>query len=177
MTSAHPGFTFIESIINSIAVPKRSFRIARSNTGLGLFAIEEIRKRAFIVQYTGRLITTEESDRREARGASYMFEVNKNWTIDGSTRRNLARYVNHACRPNAEAVGRKGGIAYVARRKIRPGEEITVDYGKDYYRCFLEEGGCRCATCVEKRRAKRRARRLARAKAQAAKAAKRKPRR
>ena len=63
-----------------------------------------------------------------------MFEINSRWTIDGSSRRNVARYVNHSCRPNVEAIERRGGvIVYVARRRIKPDEEITVDYGRDYF--------------------------------------------
>ena len=139
-------------------MPKRPFRIGRSHTGLGLFAIDEIKKGAVIVAYTGRRISNDAAARLEARGACYMFELNGRWTIDGSTRRNLARYVNHACKPNAEALLRKGGIVYVARRKIRPEEEITVDYGKEYFECFLEDKGCGCAACLVKdsiRRSKR----------------------
>jgi len=50
-----------------LSVPKRSFRIGRSNTGLGLFATDEIKKGAFIVAYTGRRISNAEADRRERR--------------------------------------------------------------------------------------------------------------
>ena len=91
------------------------------------------------------IITTEEADRREARGARYMFELNKRWTIDGSPRWNVARYINHSCRPNAKPVGRNGGIVIVALREIEPGEEITYNYGKEYLEYFLSNGGCRCA--------------------------------
>jgi SET domain-containing protein len=93
---------------------------------------------AYIATYRGRRIATEEADRRAARGASYMFEVNKRWTIDGSPRWNVARYINHSCRPNAKPVGRKGGIVIVALRQIEPGEEITYDYGREYLKCFLD---------------------------------------
>jgi SET domain-containing protein len=143
-------------------VPQRPYRIGRSKTGLGLFATHEIKKGAFIVAYRGRRVTDAESARRETRGARYMFELNTRWAIDGSSRRNTARYVNHACRPNAEARIRKWKIAYVARRKIRPDEEITVDYGKEYFDGYIKAKGCRCVACREKRRirqAKRRARR------------------
>src|SRR6516165_5495737 len=99
----------------------RSFRVGRSVTGLGLFAIKAIKREAYIATYRGRRITTEEADRRAARGASYMFEVNKRWTIDGSPRWNVARYINHSCRPNAKPVGRKGGIVIVALHQIEPG--------------------------------------------------------
>ena len=88
---------------------------------------------------------TEEADRREARGARYQFELNKRWTIDGSPRWNVARYINHCCRPNAKPVGRRGGIVIVALRRIEPGEEITYDYGREHVKRFLKNGGCRCA--------------------------------
>jgi SET domain-containing protein len=93
-----------------------------------------------------------------------MFEINSRWTIDGSKRWNVARYVNHSCRPNAEAVERRGpSIVYVARRRIKPEEEITVDYGKDYFAAFIGKSRCRCLKCKE-RRAEKQARRRARLK-------------
>jgi uncharacterized protein len=134
----------------------RSFRIGRSVTGLGLFATKPIQRGVYIAAYRGRRITTEEADRREARGARYQFELNKRWTIDGSPRWNLARYINHSCRPNAKPVGRKGGIVIVALGRIEPGEEITYDYGREYVKYFLENGGCRCAACRRKRALRRR---------------------
>jgi hypothetical protein len=44
------------------------FRIGRSRTGLGLFATAPIKKGAFIVEYKGRKLTSEQADRLEARG-------------------------------------------------------------------------------------------------------------
>jgi uncharacterized protein len=140
----------------------RSIRIGRSHTGLGMFATRPIKRAASIASYRGRRISTEEADRREARGARYMFELNRRWTIDGSPRWNLARYINHSCKPNARPVGRKGGIVIVALRRIEPGEEITYDYGKEYLQYFLQSGGCRCAACRKKRAARRRKQRQAR---------------
>jgi len=134
-------------------MPSRSFRIGRSVTGLGLFATKPIRRGAYIAAYRGRRISTEEAARREAPGARYMFALNKNWVIDGSPRWNVARYINHSCRPNAQPVGRKGGIAIVALRQIERDEEITYDYGSDYLKAFLADGGCRCTACREKKAA------------------------
>ena len=82
---------------------KRAFRIGRSRTGLGLFATAPIKKSAFIVEYKGRKLTTEQANKLEARGNRYLYEINSRWTIDGSSRKNPGRYVNHSCRPNAEA--------------------------------------------------------------------------
>src|SRR5689334_10363637 len=135
-----------------LAVPNRKYRIGRSKSGLGLYAIKPFRKREYIVTYRGRRIRNEEADRLEARGSRYMFEINSRWTIDGSRRWNVARYVNHSCRPNAEAVERRGpSIVYVARRRIKPDEEITVDYGKDYFAAFIGKSSCRCDKCREHR--------------------------
>jgi len=136
-------------------VPRHRHRIGRSNTGLGLFATKPFKKGQYIVTYRGRRITNAEADELEARGSRYMFEINSRWTIDGSSRWNIARYVNHSCRPNAEAVERKQRIVYIARRKIKPEEEITVDYGKAYFDAFIKKGGCRCVACKEKRSARR----------------------
>jgi uncharacterized protein len=125
----------------------RSFRIGRSATGLGLFAAKPIKRGAYIATYRGPKISTEEADRRERLGAKYMFELNSRWTIDGSPRWNVARYMNHSCWPNAKPVIRKGRIVFVAQRLIAPGEEITYNYGKEYFEYFLQNDGCRCAAC------------------------------
>jgi uncharacterized protein len=136
----------------SPAVPVRKYRIARSRTGLGLFALKPYRKREYVVTYRGRKIANNEADRLEACGSRYMFEINSRWTIDGSSRRNIARYVNHSCRPNVEAIERRGGIiVYVARRRIKPDEEITVDYGRDYFDSFITMSRCQCDKCRERR--------------------------
>ena len=133
-------------------MPVKKYHIARSRTGLGLFAAKPYKKREYVVTYRGRKITNAEADPLEARGSRYMFEINSRWTIDGSSRRNVARYVNHSCRPNVEAIERKGGvIVYVTRRRIKPDEEITVDYGKDYFDSFITRSRCQCDKCRERR--------------------------
>jgi uncharacterized protein len=134
----------------------RFFRIGRSVTGLGLFAVSHIKRGAYIATYRGHRITDEEADRREARGAKYLFEINKRWTIDGSPRWNVARYIDHSCKPNAKPVRRKGRIVIVALRGIEPGEEITYDYGREYLKYFFDNGGCRCAACRRTRALRRR---------------------
>ena len=129
----------------------RSFRVGRSSAGLGLFAVRPIAKKEYIVTYSGKWTSTEEARRRERRrNVKYMFEVNRQWTIDGSSRRNLGRYINHSCQPNAQAVFREGRMVLVALYPIAPGEEITFDYGDEYFNLFFEEKGCRCAACLAK---------------------------
>ena len=144
---------------------RRPFRIGRSRTGLGLFAIAAIKKLAFIVEYKGRRLTTEAADVLEARGNRYLYEINSRWTIDGSTRKNLGRYANHSCRPNAEPhqVGHRMFLRAV--KNIAPGDEITWNYGRDYYLNVITPRGCKCDRCRSERLLTRRASRARRARA------------
>jgi len=135
---------------------RRSFRVGRSKTGLGLFATREIPKGEVIVRYRGQKIRNDEADRRADRGNKYLYEVNNRWTIDGSSRKNVARYANHSCRPNAESDVLRGHKVIIrAIKKILPGQEILYDYGKDYFDLILKPIGCKCDKCEEKRKAER----------------------
>jgi SET domain-containing protein len=128
-------------------------RVGRSRTGLGLFAAAPIKRGAVIAEYTGRRIpTTEARVKERTRSARYMMEINSHWTIDGSPRSNIARYANHACKPNAEAVVDRGRVFLRARRAIEAGDEITYDYGPSYFELFFAKTGCRCATCAPPKR-------------------------
>ena len=118
--------------------------IKRSATGLGLFALAEIEKGTRIVEYTGERILNSDKERYKGR---YLFGLNSRYTIDGSPRSNLGRYANHSCRPNAYTEIIRGRIWIIARRKIKPGEEITYHYGKEYFEFFIKPKGCRCVKC------------------------------
>jgi SET domain-containing protein len=152
---------------------KKPFRIGRSRTGLGLFATEPIAKRTFIVEYSGRLLNNEQAEAMEAKNSKYLYELNSRRTIDGSGRRNIGRYANHSCRPNCETDRRKGKVFIRALKNIKPGEEITYNYGRDYVSWFIKPYGCKCEKCIEQRRQERSAKLLAtkRRKARAAKKA------
>jgi uncharacterized protein len=129
-----------------------------------MFAVKPFKRRAYIATYRGPLLTEAESKRIEARNNRYLFTLNSKWTIDGSPRYNVARYINHSCRPNAEPVTRNGSIKIIATRRIEPGEEITYDYGADYKYFFFSKGRCRCQHCQDKKARKRRRARKARRK-------------
>jgi uncharacterized protein len=137
---------------------RKPYRVGRSRTGLGLFATAPIKRGAFIIAYRGRLLTHAQAAKLEARGNRYMFEISSRWTMDGSSRRNIARYANHSCRPNAESDVVKRKVILRAIRNIKPGDEITYDYGSEYFEIFLKRVGCKCVKCTEKRRRERRLR-------------------
>src|SRR3954471_15950455 len=136
--------------------PTKPYRVARSKTGLGLFATKPIKKGTKIVRYFGPLLDSKKAD-DDAIENKYLFELDKRWTIDGSVRENVARYINHSCKPNAESdvKPRKKKIIIRAIKNIEPGEEINYDYGTDYFKAYLKPIGCKCAACEKKRKKKR----------------------
>ncbi|MBF05511.1 hypothetical protein CL644_02280 [bacterium] len=125
---------------------QRSFKVKRAaaGMGLGLFAMRTIKKGEFIVEYQGELISAVEAETRSTR---YLFEIDDDYTIDGSTRDNIARYMNHLCEPNVEAEIEAGEIRFYALRDIQAGEELGYDYGKEYVDAFIKPHGCKCLQC------------------------------
>jgi SET domain-containing protein len=121
--------------------------VKRSGIGLGLFAAAEIPKGTKIIQYTGERISNADTDKYKGR---YLFKLDDDFTIDGRSRRNLARYINHSCRPNAYTEITEGEIWIIAKRKIKAFEEITYHYGKEYFDYFLKPKGCKCQKCKSK---------------------------
>ena len=118
-----------------------AFRVGRSIAGLGLFTNTSLKENEFVIEYVGEKIPTPEAD---ARGGKYLFEINSKWTIDGKARSNLARYINHSCKPNCESRIVGGKIKIYAIRNIAPGEELTYDYGPEYFAEHIAPFGCRC---------------------------------
>jgi len=123
------------------------FAIKRSATGLGLFATRRIPKGKKIVEYTGPRVPNDEVDRSNGK---YFFGVNKRWSIDGSGRDNIARYINHSCAPNAEAIITRNRVWIWSKKTIQPGEEISYHYGKEYFDGIIKDLGCKCARCAPK---------------------------
>ncbi len=124
----------------------RRFKVRRSEPGrgMGLFACTPIKKGELVIEYTGRMLPTKRADEL---GTKYLFEIDEDWTIDGSPRTNTARYINHSCRPNCEAYFQDGKILIFALRDIRVEEEFSMDYGDEYFDEFIKPVGCRCDAC------------------------------
>ena len=110
------------------------FELRRSAIqGRGAFAVRRIRRGTRIIEYTGEIITDEEADRRYDdetmdRHHTFLFAVDVNHVIDGARRGNDARYINHSCDPNCEAVIEENRVYIDALRAIQPGEELLYDY-------------------------------------------------
>ena len=104
-------------------------------SGWGVYAAQAIDEDARIVEYKGALISQAEGWRREQRYLPrkriWIFNIDERWARDAAFGGNIARYVNHACRPNCytDIVGRT--IWILAARPIRKGEELTYDYNTE----------------------------------------------
>ncbi|WP_407194146.1 SET domain-containing protein [Bradyrhizobium sp. STM 3566] len=146
----------------------KPYRVGRSKTGLGLFATKPIKKGTRIIRYFGPILDSRIPEQDEIEN-KYLFELNGRWTIDGSVRKNLARYINHSCRPNAESdVRPRERKVYIrAIKNIEPGDEINYDYGTDYFKAYLKPIGCKCDSCEKKRKKLRAEARAERAKVKA----------
>src|SRR5262249_16131159 len=101
----------------------------------GVFATETIPKNTRIVYYGGQKISNQESLRRERRYIKpphiWCFPLTRRTVIDANVGGNIARFINHSCRPNCYVHIADGRIWIRAARKIRRGEEITYNYNTD----------------------------------------------
>ena len=152
------------------------FRLRRSRIqGTGAFAITDIPKGTRIIEYTGEHISNGEADRRypdddqSARHHTFLFTLNQRTVIDAAYDGNDARFINHSCDPNCDAVITRGHIWIYAVKPIRKGEELAYDYQFEhlpeythddlvFYRCRCGAQNCRGTIVKIDRR-----RRLARA--------------
>ena len=121
-------------------IEKRRSKIA----GWGVFATRPIAKNTRIIDYAGEKIPNRESLKREARylknGRIWCFKLNRLYVRDAAVGGNIARFINHACKPNCYTEIDGDTIWIRAARNIREGEELTYDYATDGDGNFQ----CRC---------------------------------
>jgi hypothetical protein len=101
--------------------------------GLGAFATERIAVGARLIEYTGERLTPKEADERypddfTERHHTYLFAIDEEVVIDAAVGGNEARFINHSCDPNCDAVIEDGCIWIDSIREIAPGEELAYDY-------------------------------------------------
>lgn len=129
-------------------IPNNMPRIRRRRSklhGWGVFALESINKNKRVIDYAGEKILNKDSQKREEKylenGQIWCFRVNRRWTRDAGVGGNIARFINHSCKPNCYSNIIGHTIWICAGRNIRPGEELTYNY-------YTEGEGeipCRCS--------------------------------
>lgn len=124
----------------------------------GMFATRDIAKGEKIIEYIGERIDKEESERRcteqqehgkKTGGAMvYVFTLNDEFDLDGNVPDNPAKFINHSCSENCEAINEDDRIFIYSKKRIRKDEEIVFDYGYDIE--HFREHPCRCGSpnCV-----------------------------
>jgi SET domain-containing protein len=156
---------------------RRPYTVRSSPThGRGAFATRTIRKGARIVEYRGARSSWDVACERPPSDRSdpyhtLLFELSDGRVIDAGVRGNAARWINHGCEPNCEAIEYDDGRVFIhARRTIRAGEELTYDYrlsfvgpisrhAREALRCHCGAKRCRGTLLLKPpARAKRRAR-------------------
>lgn len=132
--------------------------------GNGVFAKTQINKGDRIIRYKGKLRTHEEADELSEgdpeTGHTFLFTLNDHYIIDANKRGNDARWINHSCEPNCEAVieespkgnAKKDKVFIEATRAIAKGEELTYDYGitlaERHTKRMKEIWACKCGSKV-----------------------------
>jgi hypothetical protein len=124
-----------------------NYIIKRTDSGLGFFTLLRIPADKRIIEYIGPILTKREADEK---GGKYLMTIDDDYFIDGSPRSNIARYINHSCQPNAKAYRTGVRIWIWSIIAIEVGEEITMNYGKQYFNDFIKPFGCRCRKCFTK---------------------------
>jgi uncharacterized protein len=136
--------------------------------GLGAFATRRIGKGTRIIEYTGERVTTEVADARypddesQARHHTFLFAIDDDVVIDAAVDGNEARFINHSCGPNCDAVIDDARIWIESIRDIEPGEELAYDYAfvleerhtpaaKRRYPCHCGDPNCRGTILTKKR--------------------------
>lgn len=139
--------------------------------GRGAFALRRLRKGTRLVEYTGERITDKEGDRRYdddrmGRHHTFLFSLDDGTVVDAAVGGNAARFINHSCDPNCEAVIEGGRIYIDVLRTIHPGEELAYDYAYErksahdesdeaLYACRCGAANCRASILAPKKPKKR----------------------
>jgi SET domain-containing protein len=142
-----PAFARIQPDASPFRLAVRKSKIDR----YGVFALEEIPAHRKIIEYTGKRfeyeLKTGKGDRRISHGRRvYFFAVTKKWGVDGAIGGSGAELINHSCDPNIRERLIRYHILYFSSRRIRAGEELTIDYK---FRPEHERHVCHCGakTC------------------------------
>lgn len=121
--------------------PKKLIAQTSPIHGNGVFAGRDLAEGEELVEYKGKRISHAKADRRYAGGSesghTFLFTLNERWIIDANVDGNKARWINHSCDPNCQAVlhedakgrAKRDRVIIEALRAIKAGEELTYDYG------------------------------------------------
>ena len=109
--------------------------------GNGVFAAADIPAGTRLVEYKGLRRTHDDADALYGdsldTGHTFLFTLNDDYLIDANVDGNVARWINHSCAPNCQAVleedpksdPQRDRVFIESLRAIAAGEELTYNYG------------------------------------------------
>lgn len=120
--------------------PSARLKVRHSSVhGRGVYATKLIPKGTRIIEYTGKRMSWTDVPNEDNDPHTFIFGLDNGQVINAAIGGNEARWINHSCDPNCEAVGEKGGIFIYALRKIRAGDELFYDYALQLDEPITEE--------------------------------------
>mmetsp|Transcript_70733 Transcript_70733/g.157339 ORF Transcript_70733/g.157339 Transcript_70733/m.157339 type:complete len:165 (-) Transcript_70733:374-868(-) len=105
--------------------------------GLGVYAAEAASPGRWVCAYEGeRLSLSQLLERYASETPVYVYRLSATWSIDARNSTHVSRYINHDARPNLQVIVSKAEqrIDIFAKRPLRVGTELTIDYGLSYWR-------------------------------------------
>ena len=126
-------------------------KFIRKKSGInnwGLFVGQDFKKGDKVIEYKGKKYThkqVEEDERFDNSKAIYLFTLNKRTVLDGDTKSNTAKFINHSCDPNCDVDIIKGKIWIIATQDIKKGDELSYDYAFSYDKDF-RQFPCKCGS-------------------------------
>ena len=130
---------------------KRAVRIEVRESGVhghGVYAMQSIAKSTRIIEYTGQRVSWEGAPNDENDPHTFNFGLDNGEVINPEIGGNDARWINHSCDPNCEAIEEDDRIFIDALRDIQAGEELFYDYALEIDEPITEESkkkfACQC---------------------------------
>ena len=127
---------------------KRTVRIEVRESGVhghGVYAMQSIPKGTRIIEYTGQRVSWEAAPNDENDPHTFNFGLDNGEVINPEIGGNNARWINHSCDANCEAVEEDDRIFIDALRDIQAGEELFYDYALEIDEPITEESKKRFA--------------------------------
>ena len=117
--------------------------------GRGVFVTKAIPKGGRIIEYTGQKMLWNEASDDSDDPHTFLFGLSDcDEVINAGINGNDARWINHSCDPNCEALERNGRVFIYALRALNPGEELFYDYALEIDESRTveveKEHACRC---------------------------------
>ncbi|MEX3671621.1 SET domain-containing protein [Paraburkholderia phenoliruptrix] len=111
----------------------RRVAVRRSRVhGRGVFALRALEAGERIFEYKGETIEWTAAIRQHEStgrlGHTYFFGLSDGRVIDGGHQGNSARWLNHSCNANCEALEIGDRVFIYASTAIAPGDELFLDY-------------------------------------------------